>query len=61
MYRPNGDEFTIVDHAVRMGISIGNEEENDDVDEESNLSSDVEKEQIFGESSEEAKLQGSEE
>lgn len=44
MYRPNGDEFTIVDHAVRMRVSIGNEEENDDIDEESNLAGDIEKE-----------------
>lgn len=61
MYKPNGDEFTIVDHAVRMRVSIDNEEENDYVDEESNLAGDIEKEQIFRESSEEAKLQWSEE
>uniref|UniRef100_M1D7F4 Potassium channel SKOR n=1 Tax=Solanum tuberosum TaxID=4113 RepID=M1D7F4_SOLTU len=44
-----------------MRVSIGNKEENDDVDEESNLAGDIEKEQVFRESSEEAKLQGSEE
>lgn len=44
-----------------MSVSIRNKKENDDVDEESNLAGNVQKEQIFGESSEKPKLQGSEE
>lgn len=58
---PNGDEISIVDHAVRVRVPIGDEEMEDDVDEESELAGDVEEEEILRQTSEEAELQGSEE
>lgn len=59
--RPPSNEFAIVDHAVGVQGSVGDEEADDNVDEESNLAGDVEEEEILGQPSEEPKLQGSEE
>ena len=39
---PNGDVFAVVDHAVGVGVAIGDEEADDDVDEEGELADDVE-------------------
>lgn len=58
---PESNEFAIIDHAVGVKVSVGNEEADDNVDEESNLAGDVKKEEIFRQSSEEAELQWSEE
>lgn len=51
----------IVDHAVGVSVAVGDEETDDDVDEEGELASDVEEEQVLGESSEEPELQWGEE
>lgn len=44
-----------------MRVPVGDGEANEDVDEESELAGDVEKEQIIRQASEEAKFEGSEE
>jgi hypothetical protein len=50
-----------VDNAVGVGVTIGYKEANDDVDEEGELASNVEEEEVLWEASEESKLQGREE
>lgn len=44
-----------------MGVTIGDEEANDNVDEKGELTSNVEEEEVLWEASEESKLEGSEE
>lgn len=44
-----------------MGVTIGDEEADDDVDEECKLAGDVEEEEVLRESPEESELQGREE
>ena len=44
-----------------MGVTIGDEEANDNVDEKRELASNVEEEEVLWEASEESKLEGSEE
>ena len=44
-----------------MGVAIGDEEANDNVDEKGELTSDVEEEEVLWEASEESKLEGCEE
>lgn len=44
-----------------MGVTIGDEEADNNADEEGELAGNVKEEEVLGESSEEAKLQGREE
>lgn len=44
-----------------MGVAIGDEEADDDVNKEGELAGDIEEEEVFAESSEETELQGGEE
>lgn len=50
-----------MDNAVRVSVTIGYKEANDDVDEEGELASNVEEEEVLWEASEESKLEGCEE
>lgn len=58
---PESDEFAVVDDAVGVEVTVGNEEANDDVDKEGELAGDVQEEEVLREASEEPKLQRSEE
>lgn len=44
---PSGNEVAIVDEAIGVRVSVGNEEGDDDVEEESELAGDVEEEEIL--------------
>lgn len=55
--RPDSDEITVVDKAVRMRIAIGNTKVNSDIDEKGDLAGNVEEEEILGETPEESEFQ----
>ena len=55
-----GVGFAVVDHAVGMEVSVGNEEADYNVDEKGELAGDIQQEEVLGESFEEPKLQRSE-
>ena len=55
--RPYGNAIVIKDERMRMRVPIGDEEVNDDVDEESKLTSNVKEEQILWQTSEETEFQ----
>lgn len=58
---PSGNEVAIVDEAIGVRVSVGDEEGDDDVEEESELAGDVEEEEILRQASEEGEFEGGEE